>query len=49
MSKNTIRDEAIKWAFTNPEFAQNFKATASWCARFMNRYNLVIREKTKIA
>ena len=26
-----------------------FVASAGWCERFMNRYGLVLRQKTKIA
>ena len=37
------------WAGGNEENSRDFKATNSWCTRFMNRYNLVLREKTKIA
>ena len=35
--------------FENKENSIDFKATNSWCTRFVNRYNLVLREKTKIA
>lgn len=49
VSRNMIRDESIKWAFENPALAKDFKATASWCDRFMKRRDLVLRQKTKIA
>lgn len=49
VSRQTIINEAMKWAFQHPEAAENFQATPSWCARYMERYNLVLRLKTKIA
>ena len=44
-----IRLKALQWAAKNKEDGLNFKATVSWCSRFMHRHNLVIRQKTKIA
>ncbi|KAG7171339.1 Pogo transposable element-like 59, partial [Homarus americanus] len=36
------------WAKQNQEHSKDFKATASWCSRFIERSNLVLRQKTKI-
>lgn len=44
-----VRTEALKWAETHPGESKNFKATISWCSRFMRRKNLVKRRKTIIA
>ena len=49
ITRNAIIIYALKWAKKNPEKSQNFKATNSWCARFMERKDLVMRQKTKIA
>ena len=49
VTRAQIRLFAIDWAGGNEENSRDFKATNSWCTRFMNRYNLVLREKTKIA
>lgn len=49
VTRNMIRVYALKWARANPEQGKEFKATVGWCDRFMNRKNLVIRQKTKIA
>ena len=49
VTRNKIRAHALKWAKSNKEESKDFKATVGWCNRFMNRKNLVIREKTKIA
>ena len=49
VTRNAIIIYALKWAKKNPEKSQNFKPTNSWCARFMERKDLVMRHKTKIA
>ena len=49
VSRHNIRSEALKWAKKNPDQCQNFSGTRSWCSRFMERKNLVLRQKTKIA
>ena len=49
VTRNKIRSHALKWAKANNEESKDFKATKGWCSRFMNRRNLVIREKTKIS
>lgn len=49
VTRNFIRDEAIKWSFNNREMSVNFKASINWVSRFMKRHNLVLRLKTKIA
>ncbi|KAG7158992.1 Pogo transposable element-like 36 [Homarus americanus] len=49
VSRNMICIWALKWAKQNQEHSKDFKATASWCSRFMERSNLVLRQKTKIA
>jgi hypothetical protein len=48
VTKNMIRVYALKWARANAERSKEFKATMSWCNRFMNRKNLVMQQKTKI-
>ena len=49
VTRNKIRSHALKWAKANKEESNDFKATVGWYSRFMNRRNLVIRERTKIA
>ena len=49
VTRNKIRSYALKWANNNRDKGKDFKATVGWCNRFMNRKNLVIRQKTKIA
>uniref|UniRef100_A0A3B3TFI6 HTH CENPB-type domain-containing protein n=1 Tax=Paramormyrops kingsleyae TaxID=1676925 RepID=A0A3B3TFI6_9TELE len=49
VTRNTIRLFALQWAKSNPDHSNNFKATISWCSRFMARHDLVLRQKTKIA
>ena len=49
VSRNAIRIQALKWAKLNANNAVNFKATNSWCYRFMQRKSLSLRAKTKIA
>ncbi|KAG7171978.1 Pogo transposable element-like 30, partial [Homarus americanus] len=49
VSRNMIRIWALKWAKQNQEHSKDFKAAASWCSRFMERSNLVLRQKTQIA
>ena len=49
VTRNAIIICALKWAKKNPEKSQNFKPTNSWCARLMERKDLVMRHKTKIA
>ena len=49
VTRAQIRLFAINWASTNKKNATDFKGSISWCSRFMKRYNLVLREKTKIA
>lgn len=49
VTRNTIRLFALQWAKSNPDHSNNFKATISWCSRFMERHDLVLRQKTKIA
>ncbi|KAG7176662.1 Pogo transposable element-like 6 [Homarus americanus] len=49
VSRNKIRIWALKWAKANKEHSKDFKGTASWCSRFMERYDLVLRKKTKIS
>ena len=48
VTRALIRLKALQWAAKNKEDGLNFKATVSWCSRFMHRHNLVIRQKTKI-
>uniref|UniRef100_H3A0T2 HTH CENPB-type domain-containing protein n=1 Tax=Latimeria chalumnae TaxID=7897 RepID=H3A0T2_LATCH len=48
VTRNAIRIYVLKWAKSNPESSKDFKATASWCSRFMERKCLVLRQKTKI-
>ena len=47
ITRNAIRLFAIKLA--RKEGIPEFIATPGWCSRFMNRHNLVLRRKTKIA
>ena len=49
VSRNTIKIQALKWSNSNPQTSHNFKASSSWCTRFMERKDLVIRQKTKIS
>lgn len=49
VTRALIRLKALQWAAKNKEDGLNFKATVSWCSRFMHRHDLVIRQKTKIA
>ena len=49
VTRAMIRIQALAWAAKNQEKSANFKATCSWCTRFMKRSNLVLRQKTKIA
>lgn len=49
ITRNSVRLFALKWAKTNPNESEHFKATTSWCSRFMARNNLVLREKTKVS
>lgn len=49
VTKNSIRLFAHNWGKKNQKNSENFKATNSWCTRFMKRNELVIRQKTKIA
>lgn len=49
ISRNKIRNMALEWAKENQEDCKNFKATASWCGRFMERHNLVLRKRTILA
>ena len=49
VTRNKIRIYALKWAKSNPDCCKDFKATVSWCSRFMARHDLVIRQKTKIS
>ena len=45
VTQNKIRSYALKWAKANQDESKDFKATVGWCNRFMNRKNLVIRQK----
>lgn len=45
ITRNNIRLYALKWAKMNKNDSVNFKATVGWCDRFMNRQNIVLREK----
>jgi len=49
VTQNQIRIFALQWAKSNQDEAKEFKATKSWCARFMKRNDFVIRRQTKIA
>ncbi|KAJ1130292.1 hypothetical protein NDU88_008646 [Pleurodeles waltl] len=49
VTRNQIRLFALQWAKSNPDHSNRFKATVSWCTRFFERHNLVLRQKTKIA
>lgn len=49
VTRNSVRLFALQWAKKNADESQDFKATLSWCGRFMTRNNLVLREKTKIS
>uniref|UniRef100_K7FTH4 HTH CENPB-type domain-containing protein n=1 Tax=Pelodiscus sinensis TaxID=13735 RepID=K7FTH4_PELSI len=49
VTRNKIRMFALQWAKSNPDHSKGFKATVSWCTRFLERHNLVLRQKTKIA
>ncbi len=49
VTQNKIRLYALKWANDNQDRSKDFKATVGWCNLFMNRNNLVIWQKTKIA
>lgn len=49
ITRNSVRLFALQWAKKNPNESINFRATESWCSRFMNRRNLVLRQKTKVA
>uniref|UniRef100_K7FTI3 HTH CENPB-type domain-containing protein n=1 Tax=Pelodiscus sinensis TaxID=13735 RepID=K7FTI3_PELSI len=49
VTRNKIRMFALQWGKSNPDHSKGFKATVSWCTRFMERHNLVLRQKTKIA
>lgn len=49
VTRGLIRLKSIQWAEKNKNISKNFKATASWCNRFMKRNNLTLRQKTKIA
>lgn len=49
VTRNKIRLFALQWAKSNPENSKGFKATVSWSTRFLERHNLVLRQKTKIA
>nr|XP_008104013.1 PREDICTED: uncharacterized protein LOC103278093 isoform X6 [Anolis carolinensis] len=49
VTRNKIRLFALQWAKSNPDHSNRFKATVSWCTRFMGRHSVVLRQKTKIA
>lgn len=49
VSRDMIKIKAINWVFKNPHLSKDFKASSDRCSRFMDRHNLVIRIKTKIA
>ncbi|KAL7988948.1 hypothetical protein Chor_007867 [Crotalus horridus] len=49
VTRNKIRLFALQWAKSNPDHSNRFKATVSWCTRFLGRHNMVLRQKTKIA
>ncbi|KAH1173359.1 hypothetical protein KIL84_017881 [Mauremys mutica] len=46
---STVRMFALQWAKSNPDHSKGFKATVSWCTRFLERHSLVLRQKTRIA
>lgn len=47
VTRNMIRLRALSIA--KKEQIADFKGTAGWCSRFLNRHDLVLRQKTKIA
>ena len=52
VTRTAIRLHALKMAKQAPfatEVPANFRASAGWCTRFMNRNDLTIRQRTKIA
>lgn len=49
ITRQAIRLFALQWAKANPSKAKSFLATPNWCGRFMERYGLVLRQKTKLA
>ncbi|GFS75306.1 pogo transposable element with KRAB domain [Trichonephila clavipes] len=49
VTRNSVRLFALRWSKKNANESKNFKATFSWCSRFMARNNLVLREKTKVS
>ncbi|KAH1185658.1 hypothetical protein KIL84_018407 [Mauremys mutica] len=49
VTQNKIRMFALQWAKSNPDHSKGFKATVSWRTRFLERHNLVLRQKTRIA
>lgn len=49
ITRNSVRLYALQWAKKNSSQSENFKASTSWCDRFMKRKNFVLRQKTKVA
>ncbi|GFX46653.1 pogo transposable element with KRAB domain [Trichonephila clavipes] len=49
VTRNSVRLFVLKWSKKNANESKNFKATFSWCSRFMARNNLVLREKTNVS
>jgi len=53
VTRSSIRIRALQMAreekFLTIDGITEFKASAGWCTRFMNRYELCLRQRTKIA
>ncbi|KAK9404800.1 hypothetical protein NXF25_009627 [Crotalus adamanteus] len=49
VTRNKICLFALQWTKSNRDHSNRFKATVSWCTRFLGRHNMVLRQKMKIA
>lgn len=49
ITRTNIRMRALQLAKDKKYGFKEFKATAGWCTRFMNRHNLTLRQRTHIA
>lgn len=49
ITRTNIRMRALQLSNDTKYNISNFKASAGWCTRFMNRFNLTLRQKTHIA